>query len=78
VQAIADETFAYLFKAQVSIGEANWGSAWLAILGEEMVGVTMTCEEWVSDLWVKNQALEDWDGQKTAGRGGARDTQSRA
>jgi ribosomal protein S18 acetylase RimI-like enzyme len=25
----------------------------LAILGEEIVGVTMTHEEWVSDLWVR-------------------------
>ena len=56
VQTIADETFAYLFKGQVPIGEANWASAWLAILGEEMVGVAMTREEWVSDLWVRKDA----------------------
>lgn len=54
VQAIADETFAYLFpRSQVPIGEANWLSAWLGILGEEIVGVTMTRDEWVSDLWVR-------------------------
>lgn len=52
VQAIADETFAYLFApSQVLIGEANWLSAWLALSGEEIVGVTMTRDEWVSDLW---------------------------
>ena len=54
VQAVADETFAYLFKGQVPIGEPNWDLAWLAILGTEIVGVTMTHEEWVSDLWVRN------------------------
>lgn len=53
VQAIADETLAYLFASQVPLGEANWLSAWLAISGEEVVGVTMTQEEWVSDLWVR-------------------------
>ena len=54
VQAIADETFAYLFApSQVPIGEANWLSAWLALSGEEIVGVTMTQAEWVSDLWVR-------------------------
>jgi ribosomal protein S18 acetylase RimI-like enzyme len=54
VQAIADETFAYLFApSQVPIGEANWLSAWLALWGEEIVGVTMTRDEWVSDLWVR-------------------------
>ena len=55
VQGIADETFAYVFaSAQVPIGEPNWLSAWLAISGEEIVGVTMTRNEWVSDLWVRH------------------------
>lgn len=54
VQAIADETFAYLFPtSQVPIGESNWLSAWLAISEEGIVGVTMTQAEWVSDLWVR-------------------------
>jgi ribosomal protein S18 acetylase RimI-like enzyme len=57
VQTIADETFAYLFAtSQVPIGEANWSSAWLAISGEEIVGVTMTRDEWVSDLWVRSDS----------------------
>jgi ribosomal protein S18 acetylase RimI-like enzyme len=57
VQAIADETFAYLFApSQVPIGEANWLSAWLALSGEEIVGVTMTQNEWVSDLWVRSDS----------------------
>jgi ribosomal protein S18 acetylase RimI-like enzyme len=54
VQAIADETFAYLFSSQVPIGEANWLSAWVAVFGEEIVGTTMTQDEWVSDLWVRS------------------------
>jgi hypothetical protein len=38
VQAIADETFGYLFApSQVPIGEANWLSAWLALSGEEIL-----------------------------------------
>jgi ribosomal protein S18 acetylase RimI-like enzyme len=57
VQAIADETFAYLFApSQVPIGEANWLSAWLALSGEEILGVTMTRDEWVSDLWVRRDS----------------------
>jgi ribosomal protein S18 acetylase RimI-like enzyme len=57
VQTIADETFAYLFaSSQVPIGEANWFSAWLAISNEEIVGVTMTRGEWVSDLWVRQDS----------------------
>ena len=57
VQAIADETFAYLFgSSQVPIGEANWLSAWVALSGEEILGVTMTRDEWVSDLWVRRDS----------------------
>ena len=54
VQAIADETFAYLFTSPVPIGEPNWLSAWLAISTEEIVGVTMTQDEFVSDLWIRH------------------------
>ena len=65
VQTIADETFAHLFASpQVPIGEANWFSAWLAILGEEIVGVTMTRDEWVSDLWVRSDSRRSGIGTK--------------
>src|SRR5215467_5107080 len=65
VQTIADETFAYLFATpQVPIGEADWFSAWLAISGEEIVGVTMTREEWVSDLWIRRDSRRTGIGTK--------------
>jgi ribosomal protein S18 acetylase RimI-like enzyme len=65
IQTIADETFAYLFATpQVPIGEANWFSAWLAISGEEIVGVTMTRDEWVSDLWVRSDSRRTGIGAK--------------
>jgi ribosomal protein S18 acetylase RimI-like enzyme len=54
VQVIADETFAYLFaSAQVPIGVSDWLPGWVAISGDEIVGVTMTRDEWVTDLWVR-------------------------
>ena len=58
VQTIADETFAYLFNGQVPVPveESNWASAWLAVSAQEVVGVTMTREEWVSDLWMRKDA----------------------
>jgi GNAT superfamily N-acetyltransferase len=57
VQAIADETFAYLFPVPpVPVGESSWLSAWLALFEEEIVGVTMTSAEWVSDLWVRRDS----------------------
>ena len=65
VQAIADETFAHLFaSSQVPIGEANWLSAWLALSGEQILGVTMTRDEWVSDLWVRRDSRRTGIGRK--------------
>jgi ribosomal protein S18 acetylase RimI-like enzyme len=56
VQVIANETFADLFPSQVPIGEPNWLPAWVAVSDGIIVGVTMTREEWVSDLWVRRES----------------------
>src|SRR5579864_8004772 len=65
VQVIADETFAFLFgPRQVPIGEADWFSAWVAISGDEIVGVAMTRDEWVSDLWVRSDSRRSGIGAK--------------
>jgi ribosomal protein S18 acetylase RimI-like enzyme len=56
VQTIADETFAYLFPSPpVPVGESDWSSSWLAISGEEIAGVMMTRDEWITDLWVRRE-----------------------
>jgi ribosomal protein S18 acetylase RimI-like enzyme len=68
VQAIADETFAYLFHSPVPIGESNWISAWLALSSDEIVGVTMTQDEWVSDLWVRSDSRRLGIGAELLGR----------
>lgn len=68
VQAIADETFADLFPSQVPIGEPNWISAWLAIASDQIVGVTMTQDEWVSDLWVRSDSRRLGIGAKLLGQ----------
>ena len=65
VQVIADETFAYLFAPrQVPIGEADWFSAWVAISGDEILGIAMTRDEWVSDLWVRSNSRRSGIGAK--------------
>jgi ribosomal protein S18 acetylase RimI-like enzyme len=56
VQTIANETFAELFPVGVPIGDANWHSAWVALSGGEIVGVSMTQDEWLSDLWVRDDS----------------------
>lgn len=54
VQAIADETFVGLLSTpHVPIGAANWFNAWVAVSNDEIVGVTMTTDDCVNDLWVR-------------------------
>jgi ribosomal protein S18 acetylase RimI-like enzyme len=38
------------------IGEPNWTSAWVAISGEEIVGLTLTRDERVTHLWVRSDS----------------------
>ena len=65
VQTIADETFADLFTTRhVPIGEADWLTAWLAIAVNEIVGVTMTRDDWLSDLWVRRDRRRHGIGAK--------------
>jgi ribosomal protein S18 acetylase RimI-like enzyme len=69
VQDIADETFAYLFaSSQVPIGNPDWLSAWLAISGDEIIGVALTQDEWITDLWVRRDHRRSGVGGGLLGR----------
>jgi len=53
VQTIADETFGQLFApSPVPIDDEDWTLSWLAISDTTIVGVVLTDNEWISDLWV--------------------------
>lgn len=57
VQIIADETFAGLFVTpHVPIGDADWLASWVAVSGDQIVGVSMTHDDWVADLWVRRES----------------------
>lgn len=57
VQIVADETFSHLFPGpHVTIGEVDWSSSWVPVSNSRILGVTLTREEYVTDLWV----VVDW------------------
>jgi GNAT superfamily N-acetyltransferase len=53
VQNVADETYGGQWaQPPLPIDEEDWSLAWVAAANSEIVGVVLTAEDWVSDLWV--------------------------
>lgn len=53
IQSIVDETYGGLWAPPpLPIGEADWQLSWIAVQGTKIVGVLLTGEEWIDDLWV--------------------------
>jgi GNAT superfamily N-acetyltransferase len=54
-RTVAEEMFSDLFNplsVPLNLEDEDWSLAWVAVSDEKIVGVTLTRDEWVSDLWV--------------------------
>jgi ribosomal protein S18 acetylase RimI-like enzyme len=53
VQTIVDEVYGGLWaQAPLLIGQEDWSRSWMALEIDTLVGVVLTREEWVEDLWI--------------------------
>src|SRR5215472_14376840 len=55
IRTVASETFAELFAptpVPLKLEEDDWSLAWVAVCEPKIIGVTLTREDWVSDLWI--------------------------
>jgi len=55
IETVAIETFRDLFAPNpvpLEFEGEDWPLAWVAVSDEEIVGVIITNQEWISDLWV--------------------------
>jgi len=55
IETVANETFKDLFapnRVPLEFDDEDWPAAWVAVFDEKMIGVIITSQEWVSDLWV--------------------------
>ena len=72
VQTVVDEIYGHLWASPpLAIDEENWGLAWIAILDENIVGMVLTHQEWISDLWVLPSARRQGIGGKLLAQGEA-------
>jgi ribosomal protein S18 acetylase RimI-like enzyme len=56
VQTVVDETYGGLWAPPpLPVGEESWGLSWVAVVDANIVGMVLTHEEWISDLWVIRQ-----------------------
>ena len=55
IRTVANETFAELFAPDpvpLKLEEDDWSLAWVAVCESKIIGVTLTREDSVSDLWI--------------------------
>lgn len=55
IERVARETFKDLFAPNpvpLEFEDEDWPLSWVAVVDQKIVGVIITNQEWVSDLWV--------------------------
>src|SRR5579872_3417700 len=74
IETVVNETFKYLFAPNpvpLTFKHEDWPSAWVAVSEEKIVGVVITNQEWVSDLWVLREHRKQGVGSKLLAHGEA-------
>src|SRR5256885_12581256 len=74
IETVANETFSDLFAPNpvpLKFEDEDWPLAWVAVSDEKIVGVLITNQEWVSDLWVFREHRRQGIGGKLLAQGEA-------
>ena len=54
VKCVVNEIYQGLWSTSpLEIENQDWSDAWVASLGAEIVGVLLTKDEWIDDLWIR-------------------------
>lgn len=70
VQTVVDEVYGNLWAASpLHIDEEDWSLAWVAVSEFKIVGMVLTNEGWVSDLWVVREFRNEGIGRQLLSRG---------
>jgi len=74
IETVANETFKDLFAPNpvpLKFKGEDWPLAWVAVSGEKIVGVIITNQEWVDDLWVLREERRQGVGSRLLAKGEA-------
>jgi ribosomal protein S18 acetylase RimI-like enzyme len=70
VQTVVDEVYGGLWATSpLTIDEEDWSCALVAIEDMRIVGVVLTHDEWISDLWVLRESRRRGLGQELLAKG---------
>jgi ribosomal protein S18 acetylase RimI-like enzyme len=70
VQTVVDEVYGGLWASPpLHIDEEDWSLAWVADSEFKIVGMVLTNDEWVSDLWVVRERRNEGIGRQLLSRG---------
>ena len=67
IETVASETFKDIFAPNpvpLEFKDEDWPLAWVAVSDEKIVGVIITKEDWVDDLWVLREERRQGVGSK--------------
>ena len=74
IETVANETFSDLFAPNpvpLEFKDEDWPVAWVAVSEEKIVGVIITSQDWVSDLWVLREHRKQGIGSRLLAHGEA-------
>src|SRR5438067_8277435 len=74
IETVANETFSDLFAPNpvpLEFDDADCPLTWVAVSHEKIVGVIITNQEWVGDLWVFREHRRQGIGSKLLAQGEA-------
>jgi ribosomal protein S18 acetylase RimI-like enzyme len=72
VTTVANETFGDLFapsSVPLKLEDDDWSLAWVAVSDAKIVGVVLTRQEWISDLWVLRESRRHGVGRRLLAQG---------